>query len=610
MKYFIFIIIVLTLPLSSLGDNLPPHSGAKMGNEDLWEIWGGQLELHFNTDNFRDFNLTVNAGQASVSDGKHLIPIREQSNLYIWAPKGAFDGYANGELATIGQMNLTASGHTIDLSNFSIRPSRSNSLTLEVVNQAGQVIFNLTHIHSKVNLNEGSLTLKNMDIKLSQSAAMSLNRPELAGFNLGVAYMTSQLQLPPEVDASQLMRGSCSASNAQWHDGVNCLTDVSLINMSSIQQVNSIGNMIAVAPSATLSNIGTADVPWYEKFTTSANGTYPAPYNADHHPFLIWNMYRLVDGRLEQLGASGIKHAFFTVNVGCTCSGGSILWAENSPVNNGVCTDTYGVGNNNSPSAVGIREEVDANLGTWEQCGSIFAPNGTAPGPCSAENFSIPFSTLERRLYVDNADFETPGAEYYLEGWYVIRDDINIFNSMGFRKVTPSGSGTSWTFNLDGGYQSGPVSDLWVDPNSPGPMATSELIDNSLGHMRVISKAEDLGGGNYRYTYAVMNYDFSTGTKAFSVPSSTAPSVTAFDDPDYDSNNDWTFSSGNSTLTWEPPTVDDFQPWGTLFIYEIEIDQAPVNSQATVIDNDDNSYQVNIIGPTSNNDLIFADDFE
>ena len=321
-------------------------------------------------------------------------------------------------------------------------------------------------------------------------------------------------------------------------------------------------------------------------------------------------MYRLVDGRLEQLGASGIKHAFFTVNVGCTCSGGSILWADNSPVNSGVCTDTYGVGNNNSPSALGIREEVDANQGTWEQCGSIYAPDGIAPGPCTQQLTNIPFNTMERRLYVDNADFTTPGAEYFLEAWYVIRDDINIFNSMGYQKVIPTGAGTSWTFNYTDGYQSGPVSDVWVDPNSLGPMESSELIDNDLGQMRVISKAEDLGGGKFRYTYGVMNYDFSTGTKSFSLPALEVPSATDFNDPDYDSNNDWSFSSANDTLSWTPPTVDDFQPWGTLFVYVIEIDQAPTSSQATLIDNDDNSYSVNIIGPPPLPDLIFADDFE
>lgn len=600
------LLLLMVIPMTLVSATHPPHSGAQVGPNDMWAVWGGQLELHFNTDLFRDHGFHVQTGKSTSPDGRYQLPLRTQSSLSIWAPKSAFDGYADGQLTTSGTMTLVHGEQSIDLSNFSIRPRPSNNLELDVINQSGDVVFHLTHVHSKVNQADALLTLKNMDINLSSFAAERLGVQRFDGLGLGVAYLTSNLQLPQGIQNLK-NRGGCTPTNAQWHDGVNFLTDVALVNMSTVQQVNSIGSMIAIAPSATLENVGTADVPWYDKFVTGVGGTFPEPYDMDQHPFLIWNMYRLVDGELEQLGASGLKHAFFTVNTSCSCPGGSILWADNSPVNSGACRDTYGVGNNNSTSAVGIREEVDAANGLFEQCGSIFAPNGSAPGPCAEENFSIPFGTLERRLYVDNSDFNTPGAEYFLEGWYVIRDDINIYNSMGYQRVNPTGSGSSWTFGFVGGFIEGPAVNNWVDPNSPGKMETSEEIANASGHIQVISRVTDLGGGQFRYTYGIMNHDYSTGISELSLPGATSTS-SEFNDPDYDGSNDWSLTTGQSGLSWAPPTVDDFQPWGTLYTFAIESSDPPQSIQVTLTDTNGVSYSVNAFGPVET--PLFEDGFE
>ena len=81
MKKLLIGLFVLSMSLSCWGNNLPPYSGTEMGPDDLWEIWGGQLELDFNTDNFRDFNIEVNHSEKAVNDGQHLITIRDQSNF-------------------------------------------------------------------------------------------------------------------------------------------------------------------------------------------------------------------------------------------------------------------------------------------------------------------------------------------------------------------------------------------------------------------------------------------------------------------------------------------------------------------------------------------------
>lgn len=608
MKKFILAMIATCLSHAALAITLPPHSGIEVTADDLWSVHGGQLSIDFNQDLLRDFKLGVEQDSAQI-DTMLQLPIRSQSTLSIWAPAGAFDGYADGRLTLSGQMTLNSDTASARLSNLSIVPNAEDNLTLNMIDEAGFVWFQLTHIHSGIQHGDEVLTLRNMDLNLTPEAARRLNRPQMAGFSLGVAYLDTQLQVPANIMASaRQVAGSCSAANAQWHDGVNFITDVALIGMNAIQQVNTIGSQIAIAPSATLENVGTADVPWYEKFTTTGSSNFPEPYDMDQHPFLVWNLYRLVDGQLEQLGASGIKHAFLTVNTSCTCSSGHILWADNSPVNNGACQDTYGVGNNNSSSAVGIREEVDPFTGIWQQCGSIYAPNGTAPGPCTEENFSIPFSTLERRLYVETADLTTPGADYYFEGWYVIRDDSNIFNSMGIQKVIPTGSGSNWSFAYDGSYTQGSVMDRWVDPAAPAANETHEQIDSNKGHFTLISRVDEISPGEFRYTYGLMNLDYTVGFTSMAVGIQSPAVSTAFDDEDYNAANDWPAVNGGNTMTWTAPSVDDAQLWSTLNVFEIISNDPPSDAQVVVTDSDGVTYQIPALVPMEA--PLFDDGFE
>src|SRR5690606_23535220 len=65
---------------------------------------------------------------------------------------------------------------------------------------------------------------------------------------------------------------------------------------------------VANDPLGTSTELWTASIPWYQKFTAPS-----PPYNNDQHPYLIWNMYRTnPDGSFEQIGRSGVKHASLT----------------------------------------------------------------------------------------------------------------------------------------------------------------------------------------------------------------------------------------------------------------------------------------------------------
>ena len=118
--------------------------------------------------------------------------------------------------------------------------------------------------------------------------------------------------------------GQCATPN--WPTAPDSDADVTLVSLGSDSGTSGVQQMrcpncngasagpIVIAPDAKLANEGTADVLWWKQFTAPS-----APYGNDQHSFLVWNLYRIdAQGRLEQIGVSGLKHAFFTVNTDCS----------------------------------------------------------------------------------------------------------------------------------------------------------------------------------------------------------------------------------------------------------------------------------------------------
>jgi hypothetical protein len=325
---------------------------------------------------------------------------------------------------------------------------------------------------------------------------------------------------------------------------------------------------VAVTPSATVGNVGSTDVPWYEKFS----GSFP-PYNNDQHPYLVWNMYRLAGGVMEQIGVSPLKHAFLTINSDCDCFDPHILGVG--------CNDTYGVGNNDSIFDLTLRHEITAFTGIWRRCGSIFDPD------CNGvQNNPPPRATpMDRRMAVATADFGVPGATYYIDSWYIVRDDTNIFNQ-GWRTVTPHMvTGNNWAFNPFGPMNIGVVLDQWVNPSNPGPNAQSVAISTVLGRIRLVVRAFDLGGGQWRYEYGLQNYDFDPRIKTFRVPLPAGVVATnpGFHDPDQDAANNWTATITPTAITWQAPTAAATQDYGTLYNFRFTANAAPSGPDGVVV---------------------------
>jgi hypothetical protein len=323
------------------------------------------------------------------------------------------------------------------------------------------------------------------------------------------------------------------------------------------------------------------------------SGNFP-PYGNDQHPFLVWNLYRMAaDGRIKQVGVSGVKHAFETVNWNCSCGDGNVIYPG--------CEDTYAVWNNDGTGLLGPRSELIPSKAIWGRCESVFDTDCNG----NEDDGGIPDSLYDFRMAVTESDLLPPqstGARYFFEYWYVVRDDQNIYNTMGYREVQPTKSGSSWSValvdNVPAGnnFHLGPIINQWVAPEGHGASASNEELVTPSGHARVAVKATDLGNGSWRYEYAVMNFDYSHsqidpahpdepnlkldsshGFGRFSIPlpAGVTASDLHFDDTDLDSTNDWTATNSGNALTWTAPSSGNSLDWGMLYHFEFVANSAP-----------------------------------
>jgi hypothetical protein len=262
----------------------------------------------------------------------------------------------------------------------------------------------------------------------------------------------------------------------------------------------------------------------------------------------------------------------------CVCAGGHILYPN--------CRDTYGVTTNRDRYYLGPREEVTASTGAWQRIGSHF--DQCLSGPCTpgvddADDFRDHFGDspagfyhddFEHRLTVEEAELSVAGSRYFVDGWYLIGDDVDLFNSMARREVNPTLLMNVWTFPFLAPIANGSVLD-----EIPG--ANLELKDTGEGRLQIAASTTDLGGGMHHYEYALMNFDFDRQVDRFEVPIAPGAVVTNVrsrglgDDPV----NEWTATIGAAEVVWEAPPGTGLD-WAMLVSFGFDADAPPVASEA------------------------------
>jgi len=594
-----------------------------------WRVAGGEIEIEINQGMTKPLGLKISAVNA-LSEKAAATPLTYRSlsfegltiqSIGVRAPNKSIEAFTNGYLHYHGGLVVEAGGKTLDLVDFQIRPHPEHPEYFELLDRHGRAWATLDHGHFQFMDGSEALEVRYLNLTMNEQFADFLGVPEVEGAVIGTVSFRADVIVAAAEDPALL--GQCASPN--WPTAPNFDADVTLIAIGSdsgtsgVQQMRcqncngASGGPIVIAPDAKLANEGTADVPWWQQFT----GPSP-PYGNDQHPFLVWNLYRVdADGRLEQIGVSGLKHAFFTVNTDCPCSGSNILWTG--------CTDTYSASTNDSQTFVGPRDEIIPATGQWGRCNSLFDPDCDG----SQEGFSTGgFQNRMRVFESDLADVANAGARYFMEGWYVVRDDVNVFNTMGWREVDPTWTGSIWRFPATTPLTQGSFAEFWVDSQSPGANESNTVVDTGEGLARVMVKVVDLEDGTWRYDYAVMNHEFmraetvgtepnleissSAGFAEFQVPVAAGVAVSAIDSARADRTigADWLGTRKPAHVSWSDSGATPLN-WGRAFRFSFIADAPPVEGQVILgaASGTPASFSVDILVPDVV-ESIFSDGFE
>ena len=517
-----------------------------------WSAWGGSMGVRWNLDLMQNLGIRIDTRSAQLQQtderGHEWFSLRESGGLEFSVRDASLQQFNSGMLRMKGGYVFTlADGSSIDLRDATFKVRANDHNILDMVSSDGKVWFFTDRIMFELTRNNHTLTVHTADLRIMPELAKRLGAPEANGWSLGDFAMNSQVTIqgsgaqPDRVCTTYPWPGAAvpdvPGATYQVDLFMKNIT-VQTVGCQSCTGPNGSG-VAGFAPSSTLRNnvndgtqqftiagdslgksnaLYAADVAWFTKF----NGDNP-PYNNDQHPFLIWNLYRVdANGGIAQVGRSGVKHAFVSTNQGCTSTcgvyGGHALGLG--------CSDTYSSGNNDSASDMGPRSEIIPAKGQWGRCGSIFDTNCDGNSNSSGNtSWTQRMKTPEKLLAHGAGD----GVGFLFESWYVVRDDINIYNSMASESVNPQFSGSQWALTGATGYKLGAAIDRWVDPATPTATSLSTELATSEGHAKLAVKVTDLGGGKWRYNYAVMNLDFARAKTSGAEPNLHVISNAGFD---------------------------------------------------------------------------------
>jgi hypothetical protein len=343
---------------------------------------------------------------------------------------------------------------------------------------------------------------------------------------------------------------------------VQAQPDVIYSNINITQNHGVVGDTRAYTLGTQTCNVGDENLSWVFRGT----------------PAVAFNMYRLADGRLMQIGMSWVKHACCVANTGgcgldCPMEGDGLRAG---------CMDTYTASWNAQQSYLGPRSGID---------------------PYAAAFADVPTNTgnaIFKRLQVKQTELEYPTALFFVGGVYVCAEEsmsAQQLNNASHRRVTVNQ--TSFNLTLQNSTQIGiPAIQAWQDhglgANTPDPSVSVFTVDvPDEGRFWAAAKVTDLGGGQYLYDYALfnLNSDLAGGSLSVPLPATTSVSNPGFHAPPYHSgeiysNTPWTITVEAAGVTWHSPQTFAQNPntnalrWGTMYNFWFTADRPPAVGSA------------------------------
>jgi hypothetical protein len=296
----------------------------------------------------------------------------------------------------------------------------------------------------------------------------------------------------------------------------------------------------------------------------------------NNSPIIMQNMFRLKDGKFEQIGMqSFMKHSF------CALSEPGCGDCEAAPCDIlGIgCADTYWAGLNLNGDCP--RSDVNAFTGEYP-----YPFTHSPSGP----------SATRGNLVVPNIDVDpalNSGARYFIEAMYIAADDHaagNGDNNASYREI--GFNSISDPYVLDNGPQETMAGDpairAWAAIDSSVVLTEAHVPGEGL--ILIACKVSDNADGTYDYEYAIHNLNSDRSINSVEVPVGDASvSAVGFKDIDYNSgelydNTDWSSSINAGTVNWNGATYatnpnGNALRWGTMYNFSLTTTAAPVDGE-------------------------------
>jgi hypothetical protein len=355
-------------------------------------------------------------------------------------------------------------------------------------------------------------------------------------------------------DGSQ--NGTQNSCCESWCALTSKSPDLIVSNIYNVQRFGTLGGMTAYGLGTEACNVGSCWLDWFEE-------------NASH-PVISQNMFRLKDGRIEHIGQSWVKHGFGALDGdGCgNCI--SPPTYEHLGVN---CTDPYDASTNGLQRVMGPRSAIDPYTGIF---------------PYPDPRIETTGNVLFKRLQVRNTDLDPAmnlGATYLVEIQYVTPGDPGAKNgrdNVSYRKVLVGAAPYNLAFSEQAQRRKAGIR-AWKEAD-PAVVETDIDLD---GHFILAAKATPLGGGAYRYEYALQNVTSHRAGRSFTVPLPAGAQVSSvgFRDVDYHSGEtmdgtDWAVTVTQNAVTWSTDPFDvnvdaNALRWGTLYNFRFDTNVPP-----------------------------------
>ncbi len=345
--------------------------------------------------------------------------------------------------------------------------------------------------------------------------------------------------------------------------------DVIVGGIPNASTFGDVGGMSAYSLGTTSCNVGDTELLWIA--------------GNNQHPVIGQNIYRMENGRFEQVGLGWLKHGFTALqqNLCCSCN------SSGTGTRLGVgCSDPYGSGLNGSQSGLGPRSQVNAFTGAF-------------PYPFQAQGQTG--DRVYKRIQVPTDDVNPtmhPTAVYFGEAQYVTPDDSaagNGANSVSYVALNRSNTTTQGAYRLNptGGTVREQCAIRGWEAADSGVVAKDIQVPGE-GMFCAASNVIDNGDGTWQYEYAVFNNNSDLSGQSFTVPFGTdvlavnaGMSFPLYHSGEPYTNIPWTANVTPTGVTWTTDTFAQDQNanalrWGTTYSFWFTADAPPISGSATL----------------------------